>query len=296
MKNVSLGRRCALWMRGAAVLLWVMTPAVMAVAPAAAQEPSSFKLAQQSNNPFSALVGKRRERSSETGPARAVERYVLASDDRVFLFEERGSTARVRFLCSPIDTRLDCSLDGEEPAPEIHVLDATRAPRGDVIYKTEEGETLLRIAAYGGATVFWPGETHGIAASKSFGDDRPLSLDFVDYEAAANRARSASVYVSNMVGAPVFFDISAGRRSAGASAAVLADAVLIAAKGVITVADDPIGARAVAARIKRIAFIPGPAPGVTLNGAAIEITYAPNQDVSGRPSSAAVAQYLEESL
>jgi hypothetical protein len=94
----------------------------------------------------------------------------------------------------------------------------------------------------------------------------------------------------------VFFDIGAGRRAVGANAAVLADAVLMAAKGIASVADDPIGASAVAARIKRVAFLPGAVPGVNLNGASLEILYVPNQDVKGRPSSAAVAQYLEESL
>ncbi|GJL91433.1 DUF4908 domain-containing protein [Hyphococcus sp.] len=263
---------------------------------AADQAPPPIKLAQQADNPFSALVGKRRERVSEYSPARAVERYVLTSDDRVFLFEERGANARVRFLCSPEDTRFDCTIDGVGGSPEIHLLSATRAPRGDVIYKTAEGETLLRIAAYGGATVFWPGETHGIAASKSFGDDRPLSLVFEDYESARRRAQSASVHVGALIGSPIFFDVGAGRRAAGANAAVLCDAVLTAAKGIASVADDPIGARAVADRIKRVAFLPGAAPEVGLNGSILEIVYVPNQDANGRPSSTAVANFLEETL
>jgi hypothetical protein len=280
---------------------------LLACAPAFAQqseaEPAAtesarplIRLAQQSDNPFSALVGKRRERVSEYSPARAVERYVLTSDDRVFLFEERGASARVRFLCSPEDTRFDCVLDSTGATPEIHLLTATRAPRGDVIYKTAEGETLLRIAAYGGATVFWPGETQGIAASKSFGDDRPLSLVFNDYEAARLRAQSASVHVGALIGSSIFFDVGAGRRAVGVNAAVLSDAVLTAAKGIAEVADDPIGARAVAERIKRVAFLPGAAPEVGLNGSILEIVYVPNQDANGRPSSAAVALFLEESL
>lgn len=265
-------------------------------APPASELQAPVRIAQQSDNPFSALVGKRRDRFNDARPARAVERYVLTSDDRVFLFEERGASARVRFLCSPEDRRFDCILDSAVAAPEIHLLTATRAPRGDVIYKTAEGETLLRIAAYGGATVFWPGETHGIAASKSFGDDRPLSLVFEDYESARRRAQSASVHIGALIGAPVFFDVGAGRRAVGANAAVLADAVLTAAKGIALVADDPIGARAVAERIKRVAFLPGAAPEVGLNGSILEIVYVPNQDANGRPSSSAVALFLEDTL
>ncbi len=270
---------------------------VMAAAPVRAQAPDDGGpqiFDQQTDNPFSSLVGKRSAPARERAPSGAVERYVLTSDDRAFLFEERGARARVRFLCSPTDMRIDCVLDASGPSPEIYQLTATRGPRGDVIYKTGEGDTLLRIAAYGGATVYWPGEDHGIAASKSFGDDGELALASADYETAMRRAQSASAQVSAVAGATIFFDVSAGRRAAGAT--VLADAVLTAAKGLVRVADDPLGARAVADRINRVAFLPGAAPGVALNGTVLEIIYVPNLDIGGRPSSATVALYLEETL
>ncbi len=253
--------------------------------------------AQFSDNPFAALVGKRQEQSSlENHAAGAVERYVLTSDDRAFLFEERGAVARVQFLCSPEDARIDCVLDAAGPTPEIHLLHATRGPRGDIIYKSDEGETLLRIAAYGGATVFWPSETHGIAASKSFGDDQPLALPFLDYAAAQRRAQGAAAQVSARVGATILFDVGAGSRARSPNAAVLADAVLTAAKGLASVADDPIGARVIAERIKRVAFLPGAAPDVALNGTVLEVVYVPNLDIGGRPSSSMVAHFLEASL
>ena len=54
----------------------------------------------QQDNPFSALVGKSREPAEERARANNVERYVLTTDDRMFLFEERDSSARVQFLCN----------------------------------------------------------------------------------------------------------------------------------------------------------------------------------------------------
>lgn len=267
---------------------------------ARAQEPvpaAGHALGQTTDNPFSALVGKRsREPGPESQKAGAVERYVLTSDARVFLFEERGAYGRVQFLCSPEDVRIDCVLDGSGPSPEIHLLTATRGPRGDVIYKSDEGETMLRIAAYGGATVFWPGETQGVAASKSFGDDHELTLAPQTYDEAVRRAQGASAQVSAIVGSNVYFDVAAGRRAADPNAAVLADAVLTAAKGMVAVADDPIGARVIAERVKRVAFLPGAAPGVALNGSVLEVLYVPKLDIGGRPSSARVAHYLEETL
>ena len=260
------------------------------------QEAAPLRIAQQSDNPFAALVGKRSPRANESTQAGAVERYVLASDARIFLFEEYSGGARVQFLCAPDDQRIECVLDIDGPTPEIHLLTATRGPRGDVIYKTAEGETMLRIAAYGGATVFWPGEQQGVAASKSFGDDRPLTLVYEDYDVAMRRAQGAAARLSAVTGAPLYFDVSAGRRSSSGNVAVLADSVVTAAKGLASVADDSTGARIIAERIKRVAFLPGDAPGVSLNGAVLEIYYVPNQDINGRPSSTKIAHYLEETL
>lgn len=289
------------------LLIGFLALALGAAAPVFAQEPAEApaparpSLLPETDNPFAALVGKRRESPSEGVQARRVERYVLATDDRIFLFEERGGTARVRFLCSPEDARIDCVLDAAGPAPEIYRLTATRGPRGDVIYKTAEGDTMLRIAAYGGATVYWPGEQQGVAASKSFGDDHALTLAPLSYSAAQSRAQGASAQISAIVGAPIFFDTTPSRgaqafSSRNDNAAVLADAVLTVAKGIASVADDATGARIIAERIKRVSFVPAKSPSVSLDEAVLRIGYVPNQDIDGRPSSLAVAHYLEETL
>lgn len=256
---------------------------------------SPVAVSAQSSNPFSALVGEPRQRRERRRGRADIERYVLAADDRVFLFEDHTDEARVIFLCGDSDTRLDCTLDPEGPAPEIYSLRPTRGPRGDVIYKNVEGETMLRIASYGGATVFWPGENRGFAASKSFGDDSPLLLPPADVATAARRAQAGTAVISAITGAPIVFNIGA-QPVIGVDAPVLADAVMRAADALKTVADDPTGARIVASRIKRVVFIESEAPGVSLTETALEIRYVPNSDINGRPSSTAVARYLEETL
>ncbi len=266
------------------------------VGVARAEPPAAHSFAAaQSSNPFSALVGKRRERRPSRGGRITIERYVLASDDRAFLFEQRQNEARVKFLCSPSDQRIDCLLDEAGPAPEIYQLRQTRGPRGDLIYKNAQGDTLLRIASYGGATVFWPGEVQGLAASKSFGDDAALRLPPVERETALRRAQAATARISAITGAPIIFDLGV-IPSDTTNATVLADAVMRAAKGVRDVADDPTGARAIAGRIERVTFLLGDAPGVSLNEAILEIRYVPDQDIAGRPSSAAISKFLEEVL
>lgn len=274
---------------------------MLAISGAAAQERTyPVVVAQQSNsNPFSALVGERRERRADRSRGK-VERYVLASDNRAFLIETRSRTARVKFLCGPEDQRLDCTLDPQAPAAEIYLLTVTRGPRGDVIFKNADSDTLLRIASYGGATVYWPGEAVGAAASKSFGDDRAIELTAVDFDTAARRAKSATAIVSAMTGSPIIFDMAppvSDEATVGTTnASVLADAIMRTAIGVSAVADDPTGARILGERIDRILFEIGPAPAARFADGALIVEYAPDRDIAGRLSSRAIERFLEESL
>lgn len=277
----------------AAALVAALLTGVADAAPAPAGGPAA---AAAATDPFAALVGKKRARRADRARGVKTQRYVLASDDRAFLFEDHVSQVRVKFLCGPDDPRLDCTIDPQRPAAEIFQLTANRGPRGDVFYKNAEGDTMLRIASYGGATVYWPGAAQGFAASKSFGDDPALRLAFADMDAATRRAQAATAIISALTGAPIVFEIAAPPAAEGANAAELADAIVRAAKGVKDVADDPTGARILASRIERVFFAPADTPGVDLEGRVLMIRYVPGRDIDGRPSSAAVARFLEESL
>jgi len=272
--------------------------AALALAGGVRGDLSAFFLAQApfADDPFTALVGKRRERRADRASRAIVERYVLATDDRAFLFEDHVTEARVQFLCAPDDERLDCSIDAQGPAPEIYKLFATRGPRGDVIYRNAARREVLRIASYGGATVYWLGEGEGLAASKSFGDDPALRLIHDEFDVALQRAQEATKVISAAAGATIAFDVGAAPAAEGANAAVLADAVARAASGVKRLADDPTAAAMLARRIDRVAFATAEAPGVSLDGSVLTIQYVPGGDIDGRPPSAAVAQFLEGSL
>jgi len=250
----------------------------------------------QSSDPFSALVGKRKKRRADRAVRSKIERYVLATDDRSFLFEASANEARIKFLCSAGDPRIECAIDSHGPAEEIYRLTPNRGPRGDIIYRNYQDETLLRIASYGGATVFWPGDREGSAASKSFGDVAGLTLSGADYETAMRRAHSATALISAATGAPIVFHIGPPPAGEAQNAAVLADAVVMAAKALHGVAADPTGARIIANRISHIRFEAAEEPGVALEDQTWKINYIPVGDIEARPSSAALRQFLEESL
>lgn len=265
--------------------------AMLVAAPALAQsEPGSLR-----SDPFSALVGKRQPAAERAEKAAPVERYVIASDDRVFLFQQGEDRGKLKFLCGDKDARIECRIDTASPAEEILTLTPARASRGDVLWTDRRGRTVLRVAAYGGVTVFWPGEARGSAAAKSFGEDPPLTLDFATMATARRRAQAATAIISARVGAPIMFEVGQEDADAGTGAAVLADAVVRAASGMGEVAEDPTGARIIAARIRRVEFRVGE-PRVGMQKGALTIDYDPLRDVAGRPSSALVAKFLEDSL
>lgn len=271
------------------VLALASTATLFSAAGAQSVRPSSFRA-----DPFSALVGKRAPAEERKVDDAAVERYVVATDDRVFLFQADDDLGRLKYLCGDRERRIDCEIDEANPAEEIHLLTPTRVSRGDIVWRDAEGQMLLRVAAYGGVTVFFPGDPRGQAASKSFGEDPPLTLPPVGFEAARMRAQRATAIVSAAVGAPILFEI--GSAGADADAAVLADAVARAAKGLGKVARDPTGARVIAARIKRVEFREADAARLSIEKGVLVVGYNPAGDVSGRPSSGRIARFLEDSL
>lgn len=268
--------------------------------PIGGQAGGALRLAAASQDPFSALVGERRDRRLTRNPRSAVERFTVAADGRAFLLEGGIGAARIKFLCTENDPRLDCRIDPEGPAEEIYLVSGARGPRGDVIYKNREGDVLLRMTAYGGATVFWPGERQGQAASRSFGEDGPLVLPPADETAAERRGRTATAHLSAATGEPIVFQIAGAATLEGgpppANAKVLSDAVVRVAVGMRAVASDPTGARILGARVKWVEFRQGTAPSLSLDGTRLLVVYDPSGDVAGRPSSGAVARFLEESL
>ncbi len=274
-------RRAAL---AAAAIACLLAP------PATAQQ-----LLSQRDDPFAALVGKRgdvRQRAS----SEVVERYVVATDSRVFLFQSDGRNGRLKFLCGDADPRIDCRIDTEIPAEEIYQVTGVRASRGDVVYRNREGSEMLRLASYGSATVFWPGEARGHAAARSYSEDPPIALSPALAETAYARVQSATALVSALTGAPIVFEIAAPAPAPEDDATVLSDAIARAAKAITIVAEDPIGARVIAAKINRVRLARGEDAGVTLENGVVTVTYAPGRDLEGRPSSRAIAAFLEDSL
>lgn len=251
---------------------------------------------QPGNNPFSGLVGRKRTGKSDGKKAGRIDRFVIASDERVLLFDDRTNSARVQFLCGDKDPRIDCVFDEKVYSPEILTLTPTRGPRGDVIYKSQEDRIVLRIASYGGATVYWPGRNDGAAASKSFGDDDNLELPHADLNTVVRRARMGGAYVSAKVGAPIPFEVDIAHSDGLGNYGVLADAIVRTAAALSRIGEDETSAEILGRGVKRVRFALSDERGVALDGQTLTIQYQPVAGLAGRPSSFYVRDFLENQL
>ncbi len=294
---------------GAAVLTAFILPCLAPVDAGERLGPTAFALLAD-DNPFSSLLAKR---GQQRPGASDVERFVTTDGDRTFLFEADAAAARIKFLCAPSDPRVECALPG---APEeIVALTPNRGPRGDLFYKSAEGETVLRIAAHGGAIVAWPGSSETVGAVRTqtqAGDSLRLPSDTAS--GAVRRAEAARLALAAEIGRPISFETGArAERSslarpaalaaaeaapamldvAEGEASVLADAIARVAAGIERVARDKAGADAVRERITAVRFVEAARPALALDGKTLIVSYNPGGGLAGRPSSSEVARFLE---
>ena len=79
-----------------------------------------------------------------------------------------------------------------EDSPEVWVLRSQPAPRGDVIYKNDLGQPMLRATRLGGFTLFTDARPRGAAVSL-VGEGAPLRLALLSAQALYDRLLQASV-------------------------------------------------------------------------------------------------------
>jgi len=246
------------------------------------------------DNPFNALVGGKRKPRKRFQRGQ-VTRYVIPDDDRAFLFQDMGDEGLLRFQCAEDDLRFECRIAPSGLASEIFRVQPIRAPRGDIVYKTAGGKTLLRIASYGGATVWWPGLDTGEVVARSITNVSAIEPAPMTRAAVQERAMRAMTLLRTMTGHSLAFEVIDPPTEPG-ELAVLGEAIALAAKGIAMVADDPIGARVVADRLDFVTLTQGAAADVRLNERSLQIWYNPRIGVNGRVPSAEIFDYLEKNL
>ena len=180
------------------------------------------------------------------------------------------------------------SLDRSQPRPllkfenngEVWVLQPQPAPRGDVIYKNELGEPVLRATRLGGVTLFTDHRPDGEAASLQ-GSGSPIRLMMLGPQALFERLAQASFRASHALHHVVLFDAEASP----ASSALIADAAMVTSLAVVRAADRP-EAQGFLSRLKLVILTEGRKMSAQVDGqGTLKITVVPEQGLAGRPSS-----------
>jgi len=182
-----------------------------------------------------------------------------------------------------LDLTQDQALLKFDDNPEVWVLKAQPAPRGDVIYKNDLGEPMLRATRLGGFTVFTDHRPEGEAVALA-GNAAPIRLGSLGPQALLEKLGQASLRASHAARHVILFDAEANP----ASSALIADAATVASVAVIRLSDRPQGRNRVAG-LKRVFLEQGKRVAAVFQKGTLRITVTPNQGLAGRPSSGRIA-------
>jgi hypothetical protein len=168
-----------------------------------------------------------------------------------------------------------------EDDPEIWVLQPAPGPRGDVIYRNDLGEEMLRATSLGGMTVFTEKRPGGSAAALD-GASAPLRVASLSPAGLFTRFYQASVRVSRAAQHQIAFETR--QDAEAASAAYLADAAVVASEALVDMASRPQD-KAMLAHVVDVVIAQGGKPNAAMQHGVLTITIVPSQGVFGRPSS-----------
>lgn len=166
-----------------------------------------------------------------------------------------------------------------QDSPEVWALKPQPAPRGDIIYKNDLGEPVLRATRLGGLTLFTEDRPGGTAAALA-GGGPALRLPALGPQALLERLAQASARATRAARRLIPFEADASP----ASSALVADAALVASEAVIRMSKKP-GGLSLINRFNKVALVEGRKPGASVHQGVMHITITPGDGLAGRPSS-----------
>jgi hypothetical protein len=189
-------------------------------------------------------------------------RYATPDGSVRFVFDRSsgGRAALVRF----------------EGDPEVHVLRPVMAAGGGEIYRTEDGNVMLRVTPTGSITVYTRTLRTGAAAAEE-ARVAPLTPEAVAFAQMQARFRQLQARARRSVGQTVTFVVPA--QMSAQAAGVVVDAAERAAEGL---------AAAPITGVRRVIITLGPTPRAAVRGDQLLIQVAPQMGYAGRPSSNAI--------
>ncbi|MFA7262869.1 MAG: DUF4908 domain-containing protein [Caulobacter sp.] len=208
------------------------------------------------------LFGDRPGESRRQAPPPPVARYVSETGEG-FILDRSSERTLLRF----------------ENSPEIWVLQPQIGPRGDVIYKNDIGQVLLRATRMGGLTLFTGKRPAGASATLT-GASTPIRLKAIGPVVLYRILEASSGRASRLTRHLISFEAEA----TPASSTLIADAAILSVMAIERVAQRSDGA-VLTAKIRRVVIVEGRKPEVVLRAGTLLVVVTPALGVAGRPSS-----------
>lgn len=219
-----------------------------------------------------ALLGHKGSAEARRVPAPPVARYVAESGG-TFVFDKAAPKPLMKF----------------DNSAEVWVLSPQPASRGDVIYRNDLGEPVLRVTKLGGMILFTDDVPMGTAAALS---GRATSIQppaIISFNVFVQRVTLASARATRAAQHLVEFSTVQDVRPE--TSVLAADSATVVAEAFEHMARK--GDRSVISRIFRVLLAEGRKPAATLKDGALTITYSPEQGLAGRPSSKRIIKVMD---
>jgi hypothetical protein len=227
---------------------------------------------------FSELFGGR-PTEQQRSAAPPVGRYADDDGDTIFVLDRSSTVTLLRF----------------EDSPEIWVLTPQPASHGDIIYKNDVGEPMLRATWLGGLTLFARGHPSGAAASLVGEASAIRPIVVLSPSALLQRLTQASAHSSHLVQRLVTFEAP---DVTPMTASLIADAAGVATEAIGTASQTANGRR-VLAKLTKVVLNVGRKPSASFSQGVLQVVVAPppgglpaRDCIAGRPSSHRIAVAL----
>jgi hypothetical protein len=199
-------------------------------------------------------------------PTPPVARYV-SDQGESFVFDRSTPTPLLKF----------------EESAEVIALSPEPVARGDIIYRDDIGEPVLRVTKLGGLILF-AHERPGGAPVALQGLAPVIRLQALSPAALGQRLLQASYRASRAARRLIVFD---AQEVTPGSEAVFADAAAVAAEAVVRITRRK-DAKPMLGRFGRVLFTPGLQGQASVRKGVVSIVVNPSQGLAGRPSSARI--------
>lgn len=218
-----------------------------------------------------ALLGHKGPAEARRVAAPPVARYVSEAGG-TFIFDQAAPRPLIKF----------------DNSAEIWVLSPQQASRGDVVYRNDLGEPVLRVTKLGGMILFTDDAPMGAAAALSGRAPSIQPPAIISFNVFVQRVTLASARASRAAQHLVEFSTVQDVRPE--TSVLAADSATVVAEAFERMARK--GDRSALARIFRVLLAEGGKPAAVFKDGALTITYSPDQGLAGRPSSKRIIKVM----